>query len=264
MKKNLKILSLLLLAMIFIYSCQKEEMSLENPELRLNSYLSEGNPLNCSQSELEVYCKIAPEDANNNQITVKYTSEADPTGIEITYDLEDGDYTDGSTKYLYKKFSDKIYAANHTDAENKYLKVAPDGDIINVVVGENIVSNTFIFDGEDIITCTYWSLSEATIFIYGYNFDGTENLKIQAWTTRDNQPIDIDLNFNNPAQYQVAPQFSNYDYNINFVDSWSSIPDTLLGVYPPEDKPDTLFFKYNNKTYFSVYNSNTHLPLEEF
>lgn len=260
MKNVFRISVFFLAAVLMFSSCKKDEMSILNPELKLSGTDNTPFKLNYSEPQLNISGKIAPEDAVNNQITVKVTSKADPVGFELTYDLTDGDYVDGKTKYLYKSFSGTIYAANHTDVDSKYIKVGTDDAKITVTVGDNLASETYDILSDEIITISY---TLNFLQLYGYSFDGTENKQIEAWSTRDDQHIPLDLKYDDPAQYKVLPPFNTYEYNLKFNDSWSNMADSSIGVYLPEDKVDTLFLKYNGKTYYSIYGTDTHAPLLE-
>jgi hypothetical protein len=68
------------------------------------------------------------------------------------------------------------------------------------------------------------------------------------------------MEYDDPTQYQGLPSFNNYKKNIEFVDSWSNYDNQILGVYP---EGDTIFVKYNNKTYYSIYPTNTFEALPE-
>jgi len=264
--KNLLKISLLFVAVLVMFSsCKKDEMSITSPELTLTGDDEVNYELNVYQEDLSISLMVAPEDAPDGEITVKATSIEDPTGIEFTIKLSDGDYTEGKVKYLYKRGSDIIYAANHTDADAGKLKVSPNGDVITVVVGDNLISDTYNVNCEDKVALTYWGEAEATIFVYGYSFDGSENLTVQAWSSRDISPLDIDLEYNDPTQYNGLPSFNNYSYTFSFVDSWSSYNDTLMGIYPTSTGiADTVFVKYNNVTYYSVFPTNTFMPMSTF
>lgn len=264
MKNVFRISVFFLAAVLMFSSCKKDEMSILNPELTLSGTDNTPFKLNYSEPQLDISGKIAPEDAVNNQITVKVTSKADPVGFELTYDLTDGDYVDGKTKYLYKSFFGTIYAANHTDADKKYIKVGETDGEITVTVGDNLVTKTYAILNEDILSITYDIGSFGYLQLYGYSFDGTENIQIEGWTGYDDTHITFDLEYIDPAQYQALPKFNIYEYQIKYnIDNWSSFADSSLGVYDPEIQTDTFFLKYDDKTYYSVFKTDTRAPLLE-
>ncbi len=263
MRKLLKISVLLMVVVLTFSSCKKDEMSIEKSELALSGKDDINLKLNYYQPDLEIRGKIAPEDAVDGKVTIKVTSDADPTGFEFTLDLTDGSYVDGKTKYLYKSFYGTIYAANHTDADGKRIKVGATDGKITVTVGNNLASDNYSVSSDQILSKTYWANDDAaSIFIYNYEFDGSENLSIEAWTHRDNTPITIDMKYSDPAAHQGLPKFNSYNYTVKFKDAWSNQSDTSLGTY--HDIADTVFIKYNNKTYYSVYKESTSAPLLEF
>ena len=253
----------MLLAIVLTFSsCKKDEMSIENAELTLSGTEDTPFKLNYYQPDLDVSGKIAPEDAVNNQVTIKVTSIADPTGFELTLDLRDGDYVDGSVKYIFKSFYAAIFAANHTDADLKYIKVGETGGEITVTVGDNLVSRTYEVLGDDILSITYALGNFGYLQLHGYSFDGTENKQIFGWSNMDNQRIPLDLEFSDPTQYQGLPKFNLYEYNINYnIGSWSNLADSSIGVFDPTIKADTIFLEYEGKTYFTVFKEETRAPL---
>lgn len=238
-------------------SCKKDEKGIENPELTLKGN-RDISILNLYQNTIEVSGRVSPDDVSGDQITIKITSNADPTGFEISLNLSEGSYTEGKNKYVYKSFSASVNAANKTDAEKKRIKVNADGDVIKVVLGNNIIEKTISIDCQEVVTLTYWPSSyTATAFIYGYNFNGTENKQLEAWTTRDDQHIPLVANAFD-VTYQSNQSFTNYTYDITFIDGWSSYTQGYLGIYP---EGDTIFVKYNDVNYFSILDNNTFSPL---
>jgi hypothetical protein len=264
MKNVFRISVFFLAAVLMFSSCKKDEMSIENAELTLSGTDDTPFKLNYYQPSLDISGKIKPEDAVNNQITIKVTSKADPTGFEVTYDLTDGDYVDGKTKYLYKNFYGLIFVANYTDADKKYIKVGETDAEITVTVGDNLVSKTYEVISDEILSISYALGNFGYFQLYGYSFDGTENKQIEAWTGYDDTHITFDLEYNDPTLYQALPKFNNYEYQIKYnIDNWSNFADSSLGVYDPEIKADTFFLKYDGKTYYSVFKQDTRAPLLE-
>lgn len=261
MKRYLVYSVLLLVAVSVFSSCKKDEMSLKAPELILKGDYNGVTTLNLSQNKLSISGKLVPESAVDNKISIKVTSNADTVGFEFTAKLSDGDVVDGKTRYLFKKFSENIYAANHTNATAKYIKVASTTDIIKVVVGSNIIQKTYPVNCQEVLTLTYWPSSlSGTLFLHGHTFSGSENKQVEIWTIRDPQHVPMTLVYNDPTQYQGLPSFNNFQVNLDFIDGFSSIPNSIIGINP---SGDTVYIRYNSKTYFSVFNSNTFAPLVE-
>lgn len=238
-------------------SCKKDEKDIESPELTVKGD-KDINALNLYQNTLEVSGKVAPDDASGDQITVKITSNADPTGFEASVNVSEGSYTEGKNKYVFKSFNTNFFAANKTDASKKRIKVDANGDVVKVMLGNNIIEKSITINCNEVITMTYWpGSSSATAFLYGYNYNGSENKQLEAWTTRDDQHIPLTVNAFDTA-YQANQAFTNYNYDISFIDGWSSYAQGSLGIYP---EGDTIFFNYNGTNYYSIYLNNTFAPL---
>lgn len=250
MKNLIKFTTIIFALVLMFSSCKKEEMSLLNPELSLSG---DDTKLTIVEKQLSINGKIAPEDAVDGKITLKITSQADPTGFEISLDLSDGDFTDSGVKYLYKSFVSSVYASNHTSADSKMIKVAETGDIIKVTVGSDIISKTFQVDCSEVLSYSFMS-SEGIIFLYGYNYDGTENKTVEVWSSRDDQHIPLTGVWDDPSQYGALPSFTDYSFDVNYVDGWSSEENKQVGIYP---EGDTLFVSYGDKIYYSVYNQSS-------
>ncbi len=259
--KNVLKISIVLLALIMTFSsCKKEEMSIQNPELTLTPENDNTYKLNYYQDQLSISGKIAPENVENDEVTVKVTSETDPTGFEFTVSTTDRNYTEDKTKYLYKSFSTNVFAANHTDAELRRIKVAETNGKITITIGDDIISGSSSVEDGEVLTTTYWP-SDNSIYLqlYGYSFDGSEDIQLEAWTGFDDLhiPIDMELNTNNNST-----GFGLYEADIEYyVDSWSNYEQQTLGV---KATGDTVFILYDDKTYFSIVGENTHAPLEEY
>jgi len=260
--KRLTITTLLTLTVVFLLSsCKKDELSIKNNELDLHSSKSGITVLNIQNNELQVQGKLKPEDAPNNTIDIQVTSNADPVGFTFTVTLTSGSYTEGKNKYLYKSFSGIVSAANYTDSERKRIKVSPSGDDIKVTVGNNLVSASFPIQCNEVVSMTYWpSGNESTLFIRGYEFDGSENKTILVWSSRDNSQISYSGTWDDPSQYQGPQNFSNFFFNINYVDGPSSSYPHAIGVNATGET--TIYILYNQQAYSTKYKENTHMPLQ--
>lgn len=258
MKNTIKISILLLSVILAFSSCKKEEMSIQNPELSISGDNIEAGTLNFYQDELSISGKLAPEDVTNNEVTIKVTSDADPTGFEFTVTTSDRDFTEDNVKYLYKSLSSNVYAANRTDADSKRIKVGETNGEITITIGDNIISDTYSVANEEVVALTYFPGSVAFFQLYDYTFDGSENIEFEAWTGFDDQHIPITMVYNENVDQNSFGQYSAEIFYIE--DTWSDYVNQTLGV---RATGDTIFVSYNNKTYFSPVGTSTYEPLEE-
>jgi hypothetical protein len=254
--KNLIVLSFFSL-IIVLSSCKKDEQSIENPELDLSNSSSHATALTTSHPGLSISCRLAPEDVTDMSVTVKITSNADPDGLEIVKNVASGSYSESGTKYLYVSFNETIYVANHTNTEKKKIKVSELGDTVKVIVGNNIIEKKLIFVATEQLSYTFFANDFAgSLTLHGYSYDGTENKQVEVWSTRDDQKVPIDGEYNDPSAYQALPNFNSFSFWIPYNNGWSYPADTLVGIYPISDLDpdgDTIFIKYQNKTYFTPY-----------
>ncbi|MDD3859949.1 MAG: hypothetical protein PHW83_07110 [Bacteroidales bacterium] len=260
--KKITTLFLLTVAIAAIFSsCKKDEQSIETPILVLTNSNTNLTSLYPGFESLQYDLQVAPEDAVDGKITIKITTDADPTGFELELTTSAGEYVEGKVKYQYARATGIVYVGNHTNAEAKRIKVDPTGDEIVITAGNNVIIESYPVICTESLKFTFWSTDNtATIFLYGYSYDGSESKQIEVWSTRDDQHVNIDGIWDNPSLYQGLPSFNNYKFNIDFNNGFSYPADTLVGIYP---EGDTLFIKYNNKTYWNLYNSSSAGLLEE-
>lgn len=242
---------------IVLGACKKEDESIKEPELELSNNYSEETRLTTSNPDLDITGRVAPEDVSNMEITIRITSNADPDGIEVIRNLQSGSYTEGKVRYNYLSFFDQIHVANHTDESKRRIKVSELGDTLRVIVGDNIIEKTYVFNADEQISYHYFANDFAgRVRLDGYTYDGTENKQIEVWSTRDSQKVPINGKYRNPEDYQGLWNFDSYGFWIPFNNGWSYPADTIVGIYPISDLDpdgDTVFIKYNEVTYFTPY-----------
>ncbi len=254
------ILATLVLAAIFS-SCKKEEQSIETPILELSNSNTSLTALYPGFESLQYDLQVAPEDVVDGKITIKFTTDADPTGFEIVATTTAGEYVEGKIKYQYARATGLVYVGNHTDADAKRIKVDATGDELVVTAGTNVIEKTYPVICTETLKYSYWSSSStATLFVYGYSYNGSESKQVELWSTRDDQHLIINGVWDDPTLYQGLPSFNNFKFNFSYNDGFSILADNFVGIYP---EGDTLFIKYNNKTYWQLYNSSSNGLLRE-
>ena len=263
--KNLLKLSVIMFAIVFSFaSCKKEKIDedISNPDLYLSIYSGDAEVLNFNETHLKVSGRLTPDFAGD-EVVIKVITGEYPDGYEITASVgaeltyEEGDYI-----YHYRAFAADFQIANHTNDTSDYIKISPNDTQVKVILGDNLAEETFPINSNEILLHTYWDINNSTLFLYGYSFDGTEAKSIEAWTTRDDVPVTFNMEWSDPSVYNGLPPFNDYTVSIPFWDGWSSQDDLTLGIY--YDDADTIFIKYDNKTYYSLHNVSTHEPLTEY
>ncbi|MBN2663907.1 MAG: hypothetical protein JXR68_09690 [Bacteroidales bacterium] len=263
--KNLLKLSVVMFAIVLSFaSCKKDKIheDISIPELYLEIYSGDAVELNFNETHLKVSGRLTP-DFEGDEIAIKVITGQYPDGYEIITSVgpevtrEDGDYI-----YHYRTFATDFQIANHTNDTSDYIKISPNDTQVKIVLGDNLAEKTFPINNNQILKLTYWNINSSTLFLYGYEFDGTETKSIEAWTTRDDVPVTFNMEWSDPSVYNGLPPFNNYTVSIPFWDGWSSQDHLTLGIY--YDNTDTIFIKYDGKTYFSVHNITTFEPLTEY
>ncbi|MBN2891717.1 MAG: hypothetical protein JXL97_07610 [Bacteroidales bacterium] len=262
MKNLLKFSFLLLAVLVAFSSCKKDKIDVNSePSMSLSQDDNELTTLNMTDNELEIYGVVAP-DFDGDQVEIKIITNAHPEGIIKTLDLSDEKTVEKDDEIIhFRSFAYDFKIAYFDDDTRDLIKIAADETEITVQVNDGFLSGTYPVNTEDILQFTYWNINSATLFIYGYDFDGTQAVSVEAWTSRDDTPIDVDLTYNDPTVYNGLPAFNDYEASIPFWDGFSSFQDTTLGIYYDQD---TIFFKYEGKTYYSEHNVNTFAPLLEY
>lgn len=261
--KNVIKFSVLMFAIVLTFSsCKKEliDKNISAPVLELECYSGDATELNFNEPHLRIDGQVAP-DFQGTEITLKVVTGEYPDGYEITVSLsEEKTYEEGDYRYHYKSFSADFKIANHTDDDLEYIKISADDTQVKVIMGDNLRVASFPINNDEILQLTYWNINSATLFLYGYEFDGSQAKSVEMWTSRDAEHITFDLEWNDPTQYQGLPAFNNYNVDVAFWDGLSSQDDLTLGIFY---ESDTIYVKYDGKTYYSIHDVTTHEPLLE-
>jgi hypothetical protein len=266
-----KIYPLLIGVLILTFtSCTKEKV-IEKSTLQLSVHLGQNYPfqsLNLYNNDLSISAELIPETVGDS-IEIKITTNADTQGFILKIPAKEATYRDGYELYSYKRANKVVYAANHTAPENRRIKVDEKGDIIYVEIKEVNLKNQFPVNTNETISITYWpAWEEATIFLYGYNFqgkksiasDGSSKKEITVWTDSDNMPVTLEGQWNDPDKYQAKPGFTDYTFSCKFVKNTSS--DVTKEIYVNDG--DNVYIEYNDVTYVSLFKKNIFRPLPIF
>jgi len=257
--KSLPLLSLFALVFLF-FACEQEHKSIEKNEFTIQPDYEDLHVLNLYQNKIKVEACLIPEQTNAESLSVKVFSNADPVGFEKQLQLEPGSWFSANTHYNYVGILTTITAANHTNAERGFIKVSDSTDLIRISIGENLFARTIPINCKEVLLLTYWNLSnEATVFLYGHSFKGTETKTFSLWTSADPQLLHFTGTYSNPQLFQQPPPFTNYSIDFGFSNNGISNPPDILGISNNNEK---IFVIYNDKTYWSDYKINTFEPLD--
>lgn len=259
---KLILISLFILAIAIQFtSCQKEEVDFKESEILLdvNNNYYELTELNLFNNELSIKGRIDPT-LFDDSVTLKISSSADTAGIIVRAELRTDSYVEGKFRYNYKSIWEVIDIANFTDQDKEKLKVNSPTDMIVVkVIGQDI-SATYPVNCEEVLHYNFWNMDNAgTLWLYGYDYNGTETKTIKAWSDIDQTKITLKSEFSGNLPSGAAPDFDSYKYNFDFVLGHSSQQNNTIAV-------DTvgkvnIYFEFNGKTYVSDYQETVVYPL---
>ncbi len=267
MKRNLILIGVIISAAIAFTSCgEKEELSVEESIVDIVIDNNEDrSTLSMYENEFTIDARLIP-DGLDSIVNVKITSNADPVGFVYQADLDDGSYVDGKIRYMYKRFYDLFQVALFTDVEREAIKVNGQGDVVTIDIADGLIIETIPFDASDCISINYWSsiqedsIGQATIFVYNYDFDGTQNPSIDVWSSYDNTKVTYDLEWTDPSIYNGLPTFNNYTTGIEFI-----IGSATANGYIGGTSGCTVYIEYNGHIYTSTIGETTHkgLPIQQ-
>jgi len=186
-------------------SCKKTEVSID--ENVINSSKTE---LTLIDNSFSISGNLIPEDFSVGTVDIKVTSTADPIGFTFTSSLLDKEEKDGKYLYLSKSFYATISASDTTYADDRYIAVSPEGDVIKINIGDGIYETSVNIDCQSILK--YELGNYPSLKIYGASFTGNEREAISVATDRVPNPrlIKLDLNQQKGFDY-YSRSFSFHD-----------------------------------------------------
>lgn len=266
MKKVLKTIILLVAVSIAFSSCKKDPVDLENSYM---DFLIEDD-LWAADNEVRVIANLTQGSLVEDMASINISSEADPEGITI----ERGYYRyaaklgHGGQEYNVDQLDFNFYTAVYSDAENKTIKVNPDGDKVTITIDDNVFSDeiSFVKPYDPLFVADFhnsggdwdnWS-------IYYYNEEGAiPDIKMYSKSHPDPVTISPNSDLGENGYRAADPEVSGHDFFGN----------TAYGVqlvYEPrggsnevviEGDDDVIYLEMGDDT-FSVPYSND--PLEMF
>ncbi len=266
-----KIYTLLLGFLVLAFSSCTKEVNIDEHVLELSVYLNHDHhfkSLNLDNNELSIYAELIPESVGDS-VDVKISSNADPDGFTIKLPAINEKYRRNYEFHLLKRVNKVVFAANHTNPENRRIKVDKEGDHIYVEIKEVNLKDQFPVNTDETISITYWpNWSEATVFLHGYKYSGKKSIssdgsggkEITVWTDSDNLPVTLEGEYNDPNKYKAKPGFTHYTFNLNFVKTSSSNETKDIFV----NDGDNVYIEYNDVTYVSLFQENIFRPLPIF
>ncbi len=143
MKPVIKIFVLLFSVSILMSACKKDEKDLENSYI---SFISSENGLWAVDNDLRYIANLKPGSISGAKATVTFTSQADPEGFSVEIGYYNTTIESGRDVYKVQQIDGRFKVGASTDADEMFLKVNPDGDVVTVTVGENVISKTISFE----------------------------------------------------------------------------------------------------------------------
>lgn len=226
-----------------ISSCKKEnkEKDLKQNQLAMTSELDLMN------NELEINGRFTPDDPIGGTAVVKITSSADPEGFTFNADVTDRTYVDGNTDYKYRGFYEKVYAGSKTNANERFIKVDPNGDDIKINVEDGSLNGTASVDCKNTFVCDYgFSSFSMEIYTYSSTGDEREALKISS----DRVPKQCLVRFEFDESYKGFGKFTQ-DLTLQDAD-FSVFSNGSYYIGFKQDSTDILYMQYKDEKSFEV------------
>ena len=192
----------LFMASLLFTACKKTEMSIE-----ANVVGADKTQLTLMDYSFTISGDLIPENAGSS-VDIKVTSTADPVGFTLTASLTDVEEKDGKTIWLSKSFSEKIYASDTTYANDNYIAVSPEGDVIKINVSDGLYETSVSIDCKKVFV--YELGSYPSLKIYGASFVGNEREAISVATDRVPNYKLIRLELNSQKGFDYYSQTFNY------------------------------------------------------
>ncbi len=230
--KNLFKISIALFAIFSVFtSCKKDTLDLE--ESVINHKINGSDKAWAEDYDISFWAYLVPGTISEDKVDIKVTSEADPEGFIIEGTVSDYVYEGDDAKYNTQSVANHFDAAAITDADKKWIKVNPDGDVITVTIGDNIITETIEFTKpQDPLLVSNISIS-GDGYISGdvryYNED-TDLTNVQMYSNTQETPITVD----------PYTEISDDGYAETSVDLGRHFGYTIYNVvlvYRPEDAP---------------------------
>ncbi len=241
-KLFIPLLALVISGAIFS-SCKKEnkEKDLKQNQLAMTS------DLDLMNNELEINGRFTPDDPIGGTAVVKITSGADPEGFTFNADITESEYTDGSTDYKYRGFFEKVYAASKTNANERLIKVDPNGDEIKVDVEDGSLDGTASVDCKKTFICDYgFGGFSMEIYTYTSRGDEREALKISS----DRVPKQALVRFDFDDSYKG---FGKFKQNLTLHDAdFSVFSNGSYYIGFKQDSTDILYMQYKDEKNIEV------------
>ncbi len=143
MKHFTKTILVLLAIVAFLPSCKKDPVDLENSYMDI--IMPSDNGVWHPANDIRYVANLTPGTLTGDKVTVTYSSEADPEGFSVESSYWNNELTFGRDVYKVQQIDRNFYVAAETNAEEKRLKVNPDGDKVTITIGDNILTETVDF-----------------------------------------------------------------------------------------------------------------------
>lgn len=257
--KNLFLLFLGVLFVLFFSSCKHDPVSISDPSLMLETYDDGLSVLNYYDNNFKVRAQL-PTDFGDS-VDVKITSDTDTEGFVVRVKTVEASYEEDNQEYLYLCVNETFLTANYTDINERFIKVGGSSDNIHATINGISEEGFISIEGNEIVSVLYDSLEvagqiTAEISLNGHNFSGVESFELEVWTDKDNTAQIFQMTYDDPENDILA--FSSFSVSL-ILNKNGDTDGQVLGI----DDNQQVYIKYNNKVFISVFEENTFTRLPQ-
>ncbi len=254
MKQQFKTFFMLFAIAAVFSACKKDPVDLENSYMDL---LVSEEGVTAVENEVRYVANLSPGSLSGEKVTVTYTSEADPEGISFEAAYWSDELTFGRDIYNVQQIDRNFYVATETSADEKRLKVNPDGDKITITIGENVLSETVDFEKKYdplLVASIGQGISGGLNGKINYYNETGERPTIKAYSESDPTPVSLtpDSDLGDKGYYasdiEIGRDFGRTVYPISLISDPANAPGYDYQVNVDEES-DVLYVEIGDKTY---------------
>lgn len=262
MKKEIIILAITVLGVLFFTNCDKETKERES-----RAYSSELYPhtteLNMTNSKVDIEARYPPNETPDST-KIHLSTQANPEGITVYGQPKESKYWDGNT-HIEMRTTISVEIAKVNRKEYNQIIIDPDGDQLKISVDDGVYTKTYNVNTKPFPMITFWTFvdesnNEASLFLYDIQLDSTSTPTVKITSDSDPQGFELHPDYTDPLIYSWPKAFPNYISDFYFNSSGQSdAGNKTIGVKEGEK----IYVEYNGKTYFITAFNECHWPMEE-
>lgn len=253
-------LAVLLAAFVLIFSSwKKDPVELENSYM---DFIVSEHGVWAGENDIRYVANLKPETLSGEDVTITYSSEADPEGFSVETGYYNTTLEYGRDMYNIQKIDRSFYAAASTDADGSCLKVNPEGDVITIDIGNGAFTETIDYEKPQeplmVASITIGGNGYITGDVYYYNEEG-DRPEISMYSESDQTAIttmpNSDLGDNG---YRASDPSAGTDFGYTIY--------SVTLVYEPENAPgwdNEVNVNFESDTFYVSIEGNTFsVPVE--